>query len=98
MIKSIKIKSKREFLSSTPEEIIFGAYRYCPASSAATVFAKAANMFNNDNSTSAVKVVVKRTDEMYAKIKVCGVKESVQDFINRVLTETDLLKHFDIKI
>ena len=99
MAKTIKIKSKREFLSRTPEEIIFGAYKFVPASNAATVFAKTANMYNNSHVYDfAVKVIIKRTDEMDAKIKVSGDKLSVQDFINRVITETDLLKYFDIKI
>jgi len=99
MTKTICIKSKREFLSRTPEEIIFGAYKFSPASNAATVFAKAATMYNSSRDQDfAVKVIIKRTDEMDAKIKVSGDKLSVQDFINRVITETDLFKHFDIKI
>jgi hypothetical protein len=99
MTKTIKIKSKREFLSRTPEEIIFGAYKFSPASNAATVFAKAANMYNDSHASDfAVKVIIKHTDEMQAKIKISGAKDSVLDFINRVITETDLLKHFDIKI
>jgi len=99
MTKTIKIQSKRIFLYDTPEQILSSRYKYCPASSAVTVFTKAAFMFNDGiNTELAVRIVVKYTDAERAKIKLSGKKDSVNIFINRVFAETELLDNFDIRL
>lgn len=71
MTKTIIIQSKRIFLYDTPEQIAFGRYKYCPASSAVKVFTQAVAMFNDGlNPELAIALIVKHTDQENAKIKV----------------------------
>ena len=99
MTKTIKIQSKKEFLYDTPEHCIFGTYAYCPASSAVKVFTEAALMFNDGRNPSlTVGVIVKYTDAEQAKIKLKGKRDSVHAFLNRLITETELLAKFDIRL
>ena len=98
MTKTITIQSKRIFLYDTKEQIAFGRYKYCPASSAVKVFTKAVAMFNDGlDQELALEIVIKYTDQEDAKIKLKGKKQSIITFVNRVFAETELLDNFDVK-
>jgi len=97
MTKTIKITSKREFLYNKPVEILNGRYQYLPASRAVKVITAAALEFNAQNSTSAVDVSTKATEDEKAKVKLKGKKQIIEHFLNRLFAETELLYHFDIK-
>lgn len=99
MTKTVKLTSKKQFIHNTPRDIVFGTYAYCPASSAITVFTKAADMFNSGKEQKLIiKTAVKYTNAEEAKIKISGKRISIETFINRLIAETDLLKNFDIRL
>jgi hypothetical protein len=97
MTRTVKITSKREFLYNTPEEVVRGRYQYLPASKAVKVITAAALEFNAQNSTETVNVSTKATEDEKAKVKLKGKKQAIEHFLNRLLAETELLYHFDIK-
>ena len=97
MTKTVEIISKREFLYNTPEEILCGRYQYLPASKAVKVITTAALQFNTQSSTETVNVSTKATEDEKAKVKLKGKKQTIENFLNRLLAETELLYHFDIK-
>lgn len=97
MTKTVKIISRREFLYDKPEEILSGRYRYLPASKAVKVITAAAIEFNAQNSTEAIDVNTKATEDEKARVKLKGKKQTIDRFLNRLFAETELLDHFDIK-
>ena len=96
--KTFKIKSKCIPVSKRPEDVIFGTYKYTPASLAVKLIADAALEFNNGSTPELfVKVIIRYTEAEKAKIKISGKRDSVERFINMLIAQTDLLEHFDIK-
>lgn len=97
-IKTFKIKSKYTPVIERPEDVILGTYKYTPASIAVKLITEAALEFNNGSAPELfIKVIIKYTEAEKAKIKISGKHASVERFINMLIAQTDLLKHFDIK-
>ncbi len=96
MTKTIKIKSKREFLYDNADDVWFDRYKYLPASNAVKVITAAALEFNTEMS-AIIKVITKATDDEKAKVKLTGDRESINIFLNRLFADTKLLDHFNIK-
>ncbi len=99
MIKIIKIQSKKDYLSDTKENILFGVYSYKPASVAVKAFTMAVRNFNERvDPKLMIQIAIKYTDEEYAKIKLIGKKESIHAFINDLIVDTSILEFFDVRL
>lgn len=98
MTKTIEVYSKKNYLHDKPEYILFGTYAYCPASVAVKALSAGVLKLNEQvDENLAIKIIVKRTDDEYAKVKLKGARKSIDMFMTALIAKSDLLQKFDMK-